>query len=304
MNTFLAPTGVGGEADSIIPFVPPSTDDSELQYMIIGHVTKDLAPEGDRMGGTAAYSGLTALAYGASVSLLTACSPECDLSPLDGIRIQKIPSGKTTVFENRYRGSVREQWIRSTAEPLGPMHIPPGWNSPAIVHFGPVVGEADPGLMNRFGQSLRCVTLQGWMREWDSGGRVRVVLRPEAERAARNADAAVFSLDDVGGSEPEAARLAGLSPVAAVTDGERGCRVFRKGETRDFPAPKVMPADPTGAGDIFAAVFFLRLKETGNAWEAGRMAVALASLSVTRPGLAGVPTRSEILEAKQAGEPL
>jgi hypothetical protein len=282
--------------------VPPTTDDSELQYLIIGHVTKDIVPEGYRMGGTAAYAGLTALAYGASVSLVTSCSLECDLAPLDGMLIQKVLSGRITTFENRYAGNVREQRVRSIAEPLGPVHIPQGWFTPGVVHLAPVVGEVKPDLAGHFPQSLRCATLQGWTREWDAGGRVRQSVRPEAEQAARGAQAVVFSMDDVGGAEREAERLASLSPAAAVTDGEHGCRVYWKGGMRPFPAPAATPVDPTGAGDIFAAVFFLRLKETGDAWEAGRMALALATLSVGRPGLSGVPTREEILEAKQAGE--
>jgi sugar/nucleoside kinase (ribokinase family) len=165
-----------------------------------------------------------------------------------------------------------------------------------------VAGEVRADLFHAFTKSLRCATLQGWMREWDSEGRVRHALRPEAEAAARNAQATVFSMDDVGGDEAQAVRLATLSPVCAVTDGENGCRVFWEGRTRSFPAPNVEAVDPTGAGDIFAAVFFLRFKECGDAWEAGRMATALASRSVTRPGLAGVPTRGEILEAKRIGE--
>jgi hypothetical protein len=288
--------------DSIIPSVPPTTDDRSIQYLIIGHITKDIAPTGERMGGTSAYAGLTALAYGASTSLVTSCPPDCDLSPLDGILIHKVLSGRVTTFENRYRGGAREQWVRSVAEPLEPVHIPPSWLEPSIVHLGPVAGEARPDLLNLFTKSLRCATLQGWMREWDSEGHVRHTLRPEAEAAARNAQATVFSMDDVGGDEAQAVRLAMLCPVSAVTDGENGCRVFWQGGIRAFPAPKVAAADPTGAGDIFAAVFFLRLKECGDAWEAGRMATALASRSVTRPGLAGVPTRGEILDAKWIGE--
>ncbi len=281
--------------------MPPTTENRELQYLIIGHVTKDIAPEGDRMGGTAAYAGLTALAYGATPSLVTSCSPDCNLSPLDGIRIHKVLSGRETAFENRYAGGRREQWVRSVAEPLGPVHVPQSWREPAILHLAPVVGEVKPGLMDLFAKTLCCVTLQGWMRDWGTDGRVRQILSPDAEEAARNAHVIVFSKDDVGGDEALAAGLAALAPVSAVTDGERGCRVTRRGETHILPAPKETVVDPTGAGDIFAAVFFLRLKETGDAWEAGRMATALASLSVTRPGLAGVPTRGEILEAKRTG---
>ena len=247
---------------------------------------------------------MTALAYGCRTSLVTSCSLACDLSPLDGISIHKVMSGRVTTFENRYDGSVREQWVRSVAEPLGPVHVPQSWQAPEIVHLAPVAGEVKPGLIDLFSRSLCCVTLQGWMRDWSSGGKVRCALRPEAEKAAENAHVSAFSMEDVGGDETLAARLAALSPVSAVTDGQRGCRVYWRGKTQAHPAPKVSVVDPTGAGDIFAAVFFLRLKETGDAWEAGRMAVALASLSVTRPGLAGVPTHEEILEAKRTGNAL
>jgi hypothetical protein len=290
-----------GMRPSIILFVPPTTDDQALQYLIIGHITKDTAPGGDRMGGTAAYSGLTALAYGAIPSLVTSCTPGYDLSPLDGIAIHRVMSGRVTTFENVYQGTAREQWVRSAAEPLGPVHIPRSWLSPAVVHLAPVAGEVKPVLFDLFSKTLCCATLQGWMRRWDACGKVSCSIRPEAEEAARSAHVSVFSMDDVGGDEAQAERLSALSPVCAVTDGERGCRVFWRGKVRSFPAPREAVVDPTGAGDIFAAVFFLRLKETGDAWEAGRLAVALASLSVTRPGLAGVPTKAEILEAKRSG---
>ena len=33
-----------------------------VDYLVIGHVAHDLTPEGPRLGGTAAYSALTAMA--------------------------------------------------------------------------------------------------------------------------------------------------------------------------------------------------------------------------------------------------
>jgi hypothetical protein len=288
--------------DSIIPSVPSATEDHTPEYLIIGLVTKDIIPGGERRGGTAAYAGLTALAWGARTALVTSCSPACDLSALDGILIRKVPSGRETIFENLYRDGKREQWIRSVAESLGPVHIPKPWFLPSIVHLAPVAGEVQPGLLDLFPRSLRCVTLQGWMRVIDADGKVRHTVKPEAEQAARAADAAVFSLDDVDGDVTEAERLARMCPVTALTDGAQGCRVFWKGDVQAFRAPSQPEIDPTGAGDIFAAVFFLRLKETGNAWEAARTATVLASSSVTRPGLEGIPTRAEILELKRAGE--
>jgi sugar/nucleoside kinase (ribokinase family) len=54
--------------------------------------------------------------------------------------------------------------------------------------------------------------------------------------------------------------------------------------------------DPTGAGDIFAAAFFTRLLKTRDPWEAARFATLLASYSVSRVGLQGIPTVKEIEE--------
>jgi sugar/nucleoside kinase (ribokinase family) len=142
------------------------------------------------------------------------------------------------------------------------------------------------------------------MRVMDSDGKVRHAVSPEAEQAARGASAAVFSLDDVDGDAAEAERLAKRCAITAVTDGAQGCRVFWKGDAQAFRAPPPPEIDPTGAGDIFAAAFFLRLKETGDAWEAARTATGLASSSVARPGLDGVPSREEILNLKRVGKSL
>jgi sugar/nucleoside kinase (ribokinase family) len=59
----------------------------------------------------------------------------------------------------------------------------------------------------------------------------------------------------------------------------------------------VRVVDPTGAGDLFAGAFFVRYRQSGNPWSAARFAISLASASVTRPGLAGLPTREEIAVA-------
>ena len=82
--------------------------------------------------------------------------------------------------------------------------------------------------------------------------------------------------------------------VLAVTEGANGARLYWNGDLRRFNPPKMVEADPTGAGDIFAAAFFIRLNTTRDPWEAARFANALASNSVTRRGLQGVPTPAEV----------
>jgi sugar/nucleoside kinase (ribokinase family) len=63
---------------------------------------------------------------------------------------------------------------------------------------------------------------------------------------------------------------------------------------RQFPAPPQPEVDPTGAGDVFAAAFFINLYETNDPWASARFANQVAALSITRAGLAGVPTPDEI----------
>jgi sugar/nucleoside kinase (ribokinase family) len=57
--------------------------------------------------------------------------------------------------------------------------------------------------------------------------------------------------------------------------------------------------DPTGAGDIFAAAFFVALQRVGDAWTAARFANCIAARSVTRAGLKSTPTPDEIVRCER-----
>jgi sugar/nucleoside kinase (ribokinase family) len=83
--------------------------------------------------------------------------------------------------------------------------------------------------------------------------------------------------------------------VLVVTQGARGCTVFVNGKhAQHFPALPRTQVDPTGAGDVFAAAFFIHLYETQDPWTSARFANQVAAISVTRPGLDGVPTPDEV----------
>ena len=53
-----------------------------INYLIIGHLTYDLTPSGPRIGGTAAYAGLTAHALGLRVGIVTSWGGELPLGNL------------------------------------------------------------------------------------------------------------------------------------------------------------------------------------------------------------------------------
>jgi sugar/nucleoside kinase (ribokinase family) len=89
-------------------------------------------------------------------------------------------------------------------------------------------------------------------------------------------------------------QLAHSTRVMAVTEGAAGVRLYWHGDSRRFRPPTVTEIDPTGAGDVFATAFFTRLLNTRDPWEAARFANSMAAISVTRPGMLGVPSLDEV----------
>ena len=269
-----------------------------IDYLVVGHITQDLTPQGIVPGGTAAYAALTARSLGCSVAVVTACAPHAVLGPLADFPLICLPSPDSTTFENLYTPSGRQQVLRALAAPLDFAALPPEWRAPAILHLGPVAREVDPDWLGRFPGALVCLTPQGWLRQWDSDGRVSRAEWPQAEHWLAQAAAAVISVEDVNNDEATLHDFAHACPVLAVTEGERGSRVYWNTHVRRIPAPSVAALDPTGAGDVYAAAFFVRLRETRDPYEAGRFATQLAAVSVTRPGLAGAPTPAEAAAAR------
>jgi sugar/nucleoside kinase (ribokinase family) len=267
-----------------------------LDYLIIGHVTQDLLPDGGvTIGGTATYSGRTALALGNRVGVVTSAAPDLDLGHvLGGCEVVRVPAEATSTFENVYTPSGREQFLYTVAAPLGLDAVPRRWRQPDVVHLAPLTNECDPALVDAFPGALVCATPQGWMRTWDDTGRVRVSDWPDAAHFLPRIGAVVLSVADVGGDWAVMARLA---PLLVVTLGSEGCLVYRGGEEQHVPVAPRPEVDPTGAGDIFAAAFFTRLCQSGDPLAAARFANEVAALSVGRAGWASTPTQQEIAQS-------
>lgn len=267
-----------------------------IDYLIIGHLTRDLLPNGTRLGGTAAYSALTARALGLRVGVLTACedcfsTPELDAA---GVTVIGLHADDTTTFENKYTPQGRVQYLHKLAPSLDLSMIPEPWRNTPIIHLGPVAREVEPTLARAFPDSFVGLTPQGWMRTWNAEGQVSFAEWPEAAFVLQYANAAVMSIEDVRGDERIVEEMAASARVLAVTEGANGCRLYWNGDLRRFRPPHMDEIDPTGAGDIFAAAFFVRLAATRDPWEAARFATNLASYSVLRYGIDGVPRPEEV----------
>ncbi|MFN2152259.1 MAG: PfkB family carbohydrate kinase [Anaerolineales bacterium] len=269
-----------------------------IDYLLIGHLSRDLTPDGDRLGGTVAYAALTAYALGLRVGIVTSWGYEFPLEPYLGLLpIINTPTDSSTTFENIKTSDGRIQIIHNVAASLDLHMIPEIWLDTPIVHLAPIAQEVDPTLVRHLPYSMIGITPQGWLREWDQNGRVSLTEWPEAAFVLERAGATVLSIEDVRHEEERIEEFATASRVLVVTEGASGGRVFWNGDVRRFAAPKVDPIDEVGAGDIFATAFFHRFHLTRDPWEAARFAAQLASNSVTRSGMAGIPTPDEIQSA-------
>lgn len=275
-----------------------NAENSRLDYLVIGHITEDIVDGGFINGGTASYSSLTARAFGLTVGVVTAGSSDMTHLPaLDGIAVHQKRSAATTTFKNIDSPSGRKQYLLKSADVLTSTDVPVEWLSSRILHFGPVAQEADPSIIEQFPDAFIGITPQGWMRARDEQGMVRFSKWDPALDFLNRVEAAVISIEDVQADEEVITDLAKKLDVLVVTEGYNGARVYWHADVRRFSAPSVEMVDPTGAGDIFAAIFFIRLQATRDPWESARLAVELASLSVSRKGLDSIPTELEIRTA-------
>jgi sugar/nucleoside kinase (ribokinase family) len=265
-----------------------------VDYLVIGHVARDLTPQGSRLGGTVAYSALTARALGLRVGIVTAAGADVSLEPLHGIPVISVESESSTTYENIYSEQGRVQYLRAQASRITFERVPENWRRASIIHLGPIANEMDSVLPGSFSPALRVLTPQGWMRQRDFNGLVSSREWIDSESALTQADAAVISREDVNGDDVFIEHMAQQTGILVVTEGAAGAVLYWHGDRRRFRAPAVQEVDATGAGDIFATAFFVRYLNTRDPWEATRFATLLASHSVTRAGLDGIPTSLEI----------
>ncbi|MBI4212909.1 MAG: ribokinase [Chloroflexi bacterium] len=263
----------------------------QLDYLLVGHVARDLIDGQPRVGGTVLYAGLTAARLGRHVAVVTACArpfPE----ELGGLNVSVAGSTTTTTIDLRSSDLGRTMRLISRAAPIGLAAIPDGWRSIPLVHLAPIVDEIDTDLGQSFPDSLVVATPQGWLRECVEGSAIRSV--PERLPGLRGAASImVLSVEDLGGEREWAEALAPHLEVLAVTEGSSGYWLYSGESCEHFPSFPAQEVDATGAGDVFAAAYFVRFGETSDPLESGRFAAGVAAMSVEGVGTSRIPTRAQ-----------
>lgn len=278
---------------------------SAPDYLLIGHLTADLTPDGRFLGGTVSYAARTAHAFGLRVGVLTSAAADepllDELAPYAEIR--SIPAADTSTFENIYHATGRTQYIRGVAETLTTEHVPADWRAAPLVHLAPLTDEVDPQIAHLFPDATVLLTLQGWLRRWDADGRVRFKrwFDPDVLRAI---NIVVFSEDDILEAPDMEAAFRDVTEHLVVTRAERGGTYYNSGDRHSYDTLQVEVVNPTGAGDVFAGALLSSLHLLdGDMHAAINVAARLGAISVTRWALEGTPTPDEVRAALAAVTP-
>jgi len=279
---------------------------SSPDVLLLGNVTRDLIDPSDfttyRLGGTVTFAAVVAARLGRRPTVLTYAAPDTDFSVLlPETDLHVLPSATTTTFANIYTPHGRIQYCYTPAPRLVAADIPLAMRHPSIVLMGPIADEIAADVPAIFAdETIVAAVPQGWMRRWDSKGRVRSKPWDHAEAMLPYLDVLVLSLEDIDFDWSRLALAFHYVPLVVVTEYREGCTVFQREaagtmmETK-IPSRPANEVDPTGAGDTFTTSFIIHLQETGDALQAARFANITASISVEHVGVTGVPTREQVM---------
>jgi pfkB family carbohydrate kinase len=274
-----------------------------FDYVTVGHVTVDeMSTDGSRRpGGGAFYSALQAARLGLKTLIVTKGIPgeiEELLAPYrDELELLVHPAEHTTVLATTVgAGAERRQrvlaWAGAIDEPLDV--------DTAILHLAPVAREIPSGWPSsthgRVGSAeFVGITPQGLVRQWDTGGEMS--LHPlDPTTVPAHLDAAVVSEAELACCEWLSART-----LLAVTAGARPTQVhLPDGAVHGVDVPSVgSPLDDLGAGDVFAAAFFIALHEGRPPLDAATFGNAAAAVRVAGMGAQAIGGKAAVTDASR-----
>ena len=243
-------------------------------FLLIGHITRDLAPNGEFIpGGPVTYAGIALAKRGHNVQILTKAAnndPLLDFIRENGIDIQNLsPEGDThtTTYTNKYDTfQNRTQHVSDIAAPFRNDEIPfltelakgkrtlvlPVANEIPHTVYKPLVNSAE----------MLIAAPQGSLRRWDSDGKVfHKPFSNEYINALKHCHIATLSAEDMEGfdTEVKAHILHSTSDTVILTNGRDGAHMFQNNHVTDVPPFRLSYVEerdgyPTGNGDHMTAI--------------------------------------------------
>jgi 1D-myo-inositol 3-kinase len=283
--------------------------DLHFDYTTIGHVTIDVLEDGSRRpGGTAFYSALQASRLGRRALILTRGVPEEIEAALgayrDELELHVQPAEHTTTLRTDGIGSARTQRVLAWAGPIEPRLTV----ETSILHLAPVARECAAGWAGSAG--FVGLTPQGLARDWSGPDATMTLATPDArvgDALAGCCDAVVVNRQEREFCAALIAAASGAGATVAITAGRRPSTILaadRSALELEVP-PLERPADDLGAGDVFAAAFFIALADRRSPGDSANFANAAAAVRMQGVGADAIGRVAEIearLRAAAAAE--
>lgn len=306
-----------------------SSPEERYDYVAVGHVTRDVIEDRtggavSQPGGSAFYSALQAARLGLRTLIVTQGVPAeiCALLEAfsDEVDLRVIPAEHTTTLSTRGSGTGRSQRLLAWAGPI----VEPLTLDAGILHLAPVARETPTTWRGQ--ARFVGLTPQGLVRRWQAGegmppvqldtgsllGDVPLAVgAPEAlagditpvdldpQLLPPRFDAAVISEEERRSCHAlfTLARRGGA--YVAVTAGSRPATVHlpvpAPGSVLQTGVPRpVQACEDLGAGDVFAAAFFVALSEGREPLEAATFANAAAAARIAGVGPGAIATRARL----------
>jgi sugar/nucleoside kinase (ribokinase family) len=275
---------------------------TNFDYVTVGHVTRDAIEHHahdtiHRPGGGAFYSALQAARLGLRTLIVTQGVPEeieALLAPyLSELELHVIPAERTTTLSTRGSGATRSQRMLAWAGPI----VEAVELDASILHFAPVARETPVSWRGSAG--FVGITPQGLVRRWAPSEDVSLA-RLDPTTVPSRFDAAAIGAQELDSCQAlfSAARRVG-APVA-VTAGSRPTTVYMPDGGTNSVVQVAVPTiaavrDDLGAGDVFAAAFFVSLSEGLSPLEATEFGNAAAVRRIAGVGPNAVGDRAQIV---------
>ncbi len=284
---------------------------TNFDYVTVGHVTVDVlsADSSRRPGGGAFYSALQAARLGLRALIVTQGSPpelEALLEPYRSeFELRIIPAAATTTLRTSWSGTLRSQRLLAWAGPIAQaVEV-----DTRILHFAPVARETTQAAWRGHADFVG-LTPQGLARTWDedkeTGGEIVSAPLPGDRQSLDGlipdgCKAVVASEHERIACAPLLSAAAAGGAVLAITAGAAATSVhLPDGEVTRIQAPAVAePKDDLGAGDVFAAAFFIALHEGQSPAHAAAYGNAAAAIRISGIGADAIGERRAI-EARLA----
>jgi 1D-myo-inositol 3-kinase len=248
------------------------------------------------LGGSAAYATACAHKLGWESAMLTAAG--ADFEPqllLPGVAVFGGVSPQTTRFINEYdEDGNRRQFLLARADDIALQYLPDEWRNPDVLLLCPVAGEIPAAFARGLSAEFVGATGQGWIRRFDSDGRVCHDKLFEPKTTLEGVHALFFSQADLCDAQKQVPDFLAQIPIVIITRGWEGATLYTHDAVFQISALPREEVDPTGAGDVFAAGFLVGYHEKRDVLEAAAWGACAASCVVEGVGLTALGDRTEV----------